>query len=742
MSNQTKAGEKSSVLRYEKERQQFRALILSNPNYFGNIKASQLKPVLQLQGDTTYEEIGCVGFQPQFNRLEAVVYVKQSSGYGGAICSGGTPEFVRFYISFDNGATWQDQGLASFNAFDIPTDVTKKQRLEYAVTRDIKPPKKFCFRSNLARVRAILSWNVPPPPNDPDFPPVWGNVHDTNIQIDPIKLLILGDVLKELEVKIPPQLGEALDLKEPLSAAKPKALSLTELQKAYHGKNVEPHRFALAEIKSLISKPASTQSLMASSGQTSLLTAAGIKIGDIIGQLFPTDGNTTYEQLECIGLDPNLDMLVGVIRVKLPNGYSGGPCTAGSREYVTFWGDFDGNGSFETCLGTTSVNVYDIQQLPKEGLEYAVFLPVDLSKYRQPCNKGAKVVRIRAIMAWQEVPPCPNPNFIPIWGNRLETLVHIKPGTKTEAQVPFLSAVGDIAEIDIAANGKATGVAIHTGFVAADSPFGGRITIAGHISNPAPGMKYRVMRKLHSESDAHYAPLVSEPGGLDLVINTWDMINGWIQTHQTFHALAPIADGYYPFEDYSSTHSVEGNIMAVWYSTLADDGQLFDFRIDLSVDGNPANDVHSNVVTVLIDNTAPVAMLDLSLGAGVQCGDFAPGVIINGQFTATDLHFGGFWFEIEPSGPPNFPSHGVLPNPASGNSVHYGGIYGDPGAINVVYTVNTGRTPATGEPHVGPMDPCGYAIILHVSDRTNVNSGQTSNTNQASVGFCLKHPEG
>ena len=730
LSGQTKGAETSPALRYEKERHQFRALILSNPNYFGNIKASQLKPVLQLQGETTYEEIGCVGFQPQFNRLEAVVYVKQPSGYGGAICSSGTPEFVRFYISFDDGATWQDQGLASFTAFDIPTDVTKKQRLEYAVTRDIKPPKKFCFASNLARVRAILSWNVPPPPNDPNFTPVWGNVHDTHIQIDPIKLLLLGDVLKELEVKIPPQLGDVLDLKEPVAAAKPKALSLAELQEAYRGKNVEPHRFALAEIKSLINQPSTAESLMASSGFESLLTTAGINLGDLIGQLFPIDGNTTYEQLECIGLDPNLDMLVGVIRVKLPNGYSGGPCTAGSREYVTFWGDFDSNGSFETCLGTTSVNVYDIQKLPKDGLEYAVFLPVDFSKYRQPCQKGAKVVRIRAIMAWQEVPPCPNPNFIPVWGNRLETLIHIKPGKKVDTQVPFLSAVGDMGEIDIAANGKCSGVAIHTGFVAADSPFGGRITIAGHISNPTPGMKYRVMRKLNGAPDSTYAPLVNEPQGLDLLINTWDIVNGWVQTHQTIHALAPISDGYYPFEDFSSVHSVEGNIVGLWNSTVAEDGLLFDLRIDLSIDGNPANDVHSNVVTVLIDNVGPQALLDLSLGAGVQCGDFAPGVIINGQFTATDPHFGGFSFEIEPSGPPNFPSHGVLPVPASGSSVHYGGIYGDPGAINVAYTVNT-----------GPMDPCGYAIILHVSDRTNVNSGQTSNTNQASVGFCLKHPE-
>jgi len=305
-------------------------------------------------------------------------------------------------------------------------------------------------------------------------------------------------------------------------------------------------------------------------------------------------------------------------------------------------------------------------------------------------------------------------------------------------QIPFLSAVGDIAEIDINANGTANGVAIHTGFLAADSPFGGVVTIAGHISNAVAGLKYRIMRKPHGAPDSDYVPLVNEPSGLDLVIDTWDPINGWVQQHQTVHALAPVTDGYYPFEDYSSNHAVEGNIMGRWFTGVAEDGQTFDLRIDLSTDGNPANDAHSNVVTVLIDNTAPVALLSIDLGAGVQCAHFAPGANFTGHFTATDLHFREFAFEIEPSGPPNDPPHGVLPAPSFGVSLFYGGPVADPGITNGTYAVNTGRTPPVGEPHVGPMDPCGYAIILHVWDRTNVNSGATNNYNKASVGLCLE----
>jgi hypothetical protein len=704
------------------ERHQFRALILANPNYFGNLAVSPFPPVLKIVGDTTYEEIGCVGFQPQFNRLDAVVFIKQPFGYGGNVCMDGTPEYVRFYLSLDNGATWQDVGLTSFAAHDIP-GASEEAQLEYAVSVQVNPAKKFCFFPNLAMVRAILSWNVPPPPNDPNFTPVWGNVHDTNIQIEPLELIILADLFKELKVHLPAAINEVVDLQQPAPSAAPKALSALELQELYKGKGVEPHRFALAQLNKLIHQPAAGESLMAA-GFKGALTGLEINLQEIIAKLFPVNGDTRYEQLECIGFNQNQNVFSGVIRVKLPNGYSGGLCTAGSQEYVTFWADFDGSGNFATCLGTTSVNVHDVQNIPKGGLEYSVFLPVDFSQYQQPCDDGARIVPIRAILSWQVAPPCNDPDYVPVWGNREETRIQIMPGIEVQGQVPFLSAVGDIPEINIDGTGIANGTAIHTGFPAVDSPFGGVITIAGHISNAGPGLKYRVMRKPHGAPDITYVPLTDEPVGLALTINTFNIILGWVQTNTTVHADA---DGYYPYEDYSSDHSVEGNIMGRWYSTVAEDGLTFDLRIDLSVDGNPAHDAHSNVVTVLVDNTAPVAKLDIDLGGGVECADFAPGATFTGHYTATDIHFKEFSFVIRPAGP----AHGHLPAPASGLSNHYGGgMIADPGVAGAVYTLNT-----TG------MDPCGYSLTLQVWDRTNVNSGAGNNYNEASVGFCIQTPQ-
>jgi hypothetical protein len=712
------SNEVSTTVAIPVERLQFRSLILVNPNYFGNLKISPFPPIVNLAGDTTFEEIGSVGFQPQFNRLDAVIFIRQPSGYLGGVCASGSPEYVRFFLSFDNGATWQDQGLSSFSAHDIP-GASVQAPLEYAVSIQVNPPQTFCFTPNLVLARAILSWNVPPPPKDPDFTPVWGDVHDTNIQVDPLKLIILTDLANELKVQVPAALGQFVDLKQPLPLAPPKKYSAPELQVLYKDKGVQPHRYALADLYQLISADAGGESLMAAGSKGAL---AGLDINaSEIAKLFPTDGNTQYEELEAIGFNQAQSVLTGVIRVKLSNGYSGNLCSAGSMEFVTFWADFDNSGNFGSCLGTTSVNVHDIQDIPKAGLEYSIFLPVDFSKHQQPCDSGARIVPIRAILSWQVVPPCNNPNFIPVWGNRDETRIQLVPGIAATAQVPFLSALGDIPESHINGSGIANGTAIHTGFVAVQSPFGGLITVAGHISNAGPGLKYRVVRKPQGAPDSSYSPITNEPQGLVLTVNTWDSVNGWVQQSETFHADA---NGYYPFEDYSSDHSVEGNLLMRWYSNAADDGLTFDLRIDLSVDGNPAHDVTSNVVTALVDNTVPVALLDIDLGGGVECADFAPGATFTGHYTATDLHFKEFSFVIRPVGPAN----GILPAPSSGvSTVYAGGAIADPGVAGGIYILNT-----TG------MDPCGYALTLQVSDRTNVNSGQANNTNEASVGFCIQ----
>ena len=101
------------------ERQHFKALLLSNSNYFGNLAKSPVKPVKKIVANTTYEELTCVGFNPAKNLLEATFAVKLPFGYGGNLCQDGTTEYVRFFVDYGSG--WEDAGLAGVRVHDIPT---------------------------------------------------------------------------------------------------------------------------------------------------------------------------------------------------------------------------------------------------------------------------------------------------------------------------------------------------------------------------------------------------------------------------------------------------------------------------------------------------------------------------------------------------------------------------------------------------------------------------------------------
>jgi hypothetical protein len=725
-----KASDKISLTKLAPEiaRKNMKALLLANPNYFGNFKESGFKSVLPIEGDTAYENIGCVGFNPQLNRLEAVVYINQESGYNGDVCTSGSQEFVRFYLSYDNGVTWQDQGLTNFTVYDVPG----AKPLEYDATLQISPPEGFCFFENLPKARAILSWNTPPPANNAAWTPVWGDVVDVQIQIAGFDFILLDQFLVDSKIKLAEEFKNAVDLTQPIKAAVPKSLGAADLHALYKEKKIPGHRYLFTEltnaVKAQVTAPNLAQVAPIKSAAAAAKIAApkisfagisDIDLASLIEQLLNTDGDTTYEELDCVGLNSNLSQLVGVINVKLDSGYSGGPCFTGSQEYVAFWVDW---GSGWEYAGTTSVTVHDFSDIPAGGLQYSVFLPIDLSSHQQPCDDGAKTAKVRAVLSWNVPPSSTDPYASVTWGNSDETLILINPGPTVQPgqQIPFLSRVGDIDESLIDSTGLITDAyTLETGVHYIDAPFGGVIKLAGFISNPVAGMKYRIMKKPHGAPDTSYAPIINEPIGLTLTIDEFNGVS-WTQTPLTLHDLG---SGYYSYENYSSDHAVEGNLMGVWYTGAADTGNTYDLRIDLNTDGNPADDVHSNVVTVQVNNAQPVALLDITLGG--ECGDFNPGDTFTGNYTATASDFGWFSFVIQPSGPPSYPSHGVLPVPASGTSTEYGGGIPDPGASSS-YTLDT-----TG------MDPCGYSLTLQVWDRTNVNSGETYNYNQASVGFCL-----
>jgi hypothetical protein len=678
---------------HSKERMAFKALLLTNPNYFGNLLESPFTPILPISANTHYEEIACLGYHPQQERLEAVVYVYQPSGYGTDICGPGSPEYVRFYLSFDHGATWQDQGITSFQAFNIPEGTEGGKRLEYAVSLPVDPKRKLCFFDPLIRVRAILSWNNPPPANQPNWTPVWGNVREANILVEPRRFIFPPEIFEVAKVKLPPLLQDAIAPDVPIQTTT-KTLGAAELAVQYKDKGVPVHRFAFKEISAFVS----AQTSVSAESFAAFLPDIAIDPG-IIDVLFPKkDGDISYEELKCIGLDPNHpDTLVGVIQVKKSSGYSGGPCTNGSLEYVTFWADFDGNGTFESCLGTASVRVYDLN-LPQQGVYYAVRLPVNLNEHRRPCQKGPQVVRIRAILSWNVAVPCANPNQVPTWGNREETLINIAPAAGAPA-----GKIAILGGIPVAHINDVTGLTTPTAVFATNNfppdalgrpcPFAGRVTVQGA---PLLGYSYKV-------------EVTPSGGGAPTAVVTNLILTRLDGT--TFTHSANLVTGRF---DYLPFDQNVNSVLAQW-NTTGDASWV----VKLSTFDGGGNLVGTDTHLIQLDNTGPDASITITTGTG-DCGKFPIGTLLSGSFVARDDYLGSYSLGIEPAVNP--PGVGV-PSPDSG-------------------LVNT--SPAPGDAwslDTTGMKSCGYVIRVVAVDRAIVNSQSVGHHSPDSAGFCLEAPE-
>jgi len=183
----------------ELARQKLRALLLSNPNYFGRVPSVTFNTVLNIKEDTTYECISRVSYDPVFNELRASIDIKQPFGYSHDVLVDGSKEFVRFYVSYDGGLNWLDQGVRSIEVFDAGLP----RPLVHNVSLKNLGSERVLSSTIPSKVRAILSWNSPPPAGSPNWIPVWGNVVQSDIQINDSQADMPGTLHSEGRTRLP-----------------------------------------------------------------------------------------------------------------------------------------------------------------------------------------------------------------------------------------------------------------------------------------------------------------------------------------------------------------------------------------------------------------------------------------------------------------------------------------------------------------------------------------------------------
>jgi hypothetical protein len=745
------------AIKVPNERTNFKKLLFSNPNFFGTFP-NLGKVVKQISGDTTFEQLTCLGLYPgEFiggGRLEAVINIKQHSGYGSDACGDGTTEFVRFFVEDASG--WHDLGLGSVQVYNIPGPLP----LSYAVSVNFNQPRKFCSTENILNVRAILSWNLEPTAGDPNFTPVYGNVLNARVQVQKRFFIDipLKDLVAEKVLTIEPSIFANLDLDQPLPSKEPKELTFTELKTLYANTKVPTHRFGFKEalkVQSGSLSKALAQATTFSKAPTEIVKKgpagllAGVNLADILGQIEILKGDTTFEQLTCAGYNPQTRTLEGVIQVKQNSGFSGGLCSSGSTEYVSFFAFV--SGAWQP-LGTARVQVYDLAAASEANpINYAVFRISNVTEML--CN-DLTGVPLRAILSWQTEPT--GPDFIPTWGNVVNT--HIQPQILTTDPGDQQMRLMRIGRVSIIGISNVDGLANPTGVAGDcsghDSPFGGSPTVTGDfiprvdVFNPVNGSIVFGGRPIIYQ--AWIVPDVGAPFQLtnDFGIQLYPPLGpaGGVFHNQTATAApAPVIGGsptdvYYRYME-SDLQAVEPRTLAVFTAGgLPEGNYTIEIRGFKFVGGNyvaitpqskmihvyngfPHTELTAGGGTIFVERPQLSITLDAPF---TDCGDVVVGDTITGHYSVTDSFFGSATIRMLQI------TIGGIPQPIND-------VILDTGGSSISYDeTNTNGVSGTFTLSTAELTPCGYTILLQSSDRALVSDSCSGHYNELGVGFCLR----
>jgi hypothetical protein len=143
--------------------------------------------IAQLSADVSFEQLECLGLEGSagLERLVATLRIKRPTGYGGGLCTAGSTEFVAFWADWDDTCKFTYLGTVPVNVHDIASIPADGLCFNAVLPVNLDTHRDTCDKPKIGRVRAVLSWAVPPSTTDPNALKTWGNLIDTHVQIQP-----------------------------------------------------------------------------------------------------------------------------------------------------------------------------------------------------------------------------------------------------------------------------------------------------------------------------------------------------------------------------------------------------------------------------------------------------------------------------------------------------------------------------------------------------------------------------
>lgn len=155
-----------------------------------------------------------------------------------------------------------------------------------------------------------------------------------------------------------------------------------------------------------------------------------------------TDYKTMYEELCCVGYNPDTAELEAIIRIKLQWGYGGNTCQPGTFESVGFWIQLTNQNCTDVpgtlvFVGEKNVRVYDIQRGNDcMVLHYAVKLPMPPTLVNRiynsvECSDPIKTAKLHCVLGWNQVINENNYNGAGVfWGNTMTVPIQLHKSNK------------------------------------------------------------------------------------------------------------------------------------------------------------------------------------------------------------------------------------------------------------------------------------------------------------------------